>query len=333
MVEIHWIKITTDMFDNRKIRHLRKLPDGNNIVLIWVMLLTMAGRCNADGRIYLTENIPYTPKMLADELDFEESTVRLALEAFERLNMVVSIDGNLTIAGWEEYQNVAGLERVREQARIRMRNHRTRQRLGITSEGENCVYCGKPAETVDHIVPKCKGGQDVAENLVPCCKSCNSSKSKKDLADFLNDSFFYKQQQIDHNLVRNNEKLMAFVEWDEKTHRYTDVTQRYTDVTQQNKNKSKKENKKENINTIPPRNNDTEKGNDRTYRAGAVENDDFEGVSGDGGDSERACGAGEAESRRAEGTAGRGSGNPENGVRGTETLNWRDLSTAQGRLH
>lgn len=91
--------------------------------------------------------------------------------------------------------------------------------------------------------------------------------------------------------------------------------------------------KKENINTIPPRNNDTEK---RMYRTneGRGENFDFaEGVSGDGGDSERACGAGEAESRRAEGTAGRGSGNPENGVRGTETLNWRDLSTAQGRLH
>ena len=55
------------MFDNRKIRHLRKLPEGNSIVLIWVMLLAMAGKCNDHGKIYLTENIPYTPKMLADE--------------------------------------------------------------------------------------------------------------------------------------------------------------------------------------------------------------------------------------------------------------------------
>ena len=71
MSDVTWIKLTTDMFDNRKIKHLRRLPDGNNIVLIWVMLLTMAGRCNSSGMIFLTENIPYTPKMLADELDFE----------------------------------------------------------------------------------------------------------------------------------------------------------------------------------------------------------------------------------------------------------------------
>lgn len=88
MAEVKWIKITTDMFDNRKIKHLRRLPDGNNIVLIWVMLLTLAGRCNSGGMIFLTENIPYTPKMLADELDFEESTVTLALQALERLGMV-----------------------------------------------------------------------------------------------------------------------------------------------------------------------------------------------------------------------------------------------------
>lgn len=331
MKNVQWIKITTDMFDNRKIRHLRKLPEGNNIVLIWVMLLTMAGRCNADGRIYLTENIPYTPKMLADELDFEENTVRLALEALERLNMVVNIDGELAIAGWEEYQNVEGMERVREQAKKRMRNFRARQRLGVTSEGENCVYCGKPAETVDHIVPICKGGQDIVENLVPCCKSCNSSKTKKDLVDFLNDSFYMPTQNVDHDLVRKNEKLMAFVEWDERTHRYTDVTQRYADVTHQNKNKSKNKSKKEDINTIPPRNNDTEKGNDRTYRAGAEEEIDFEGVSENGTDFERAGRACEAESRGTEASAGRGNGDPQNGVPGNKPLDWRDLS--KDRLH
>lgn len=116
--DVKWIKLTTDMFDNRKVRHLRRLPEGNNIVLIWVMLLTMAGRCNAGGMIFLTENIPYTPKMLADELDFEESTVRLALEALERLNMIVADEGFFAIAGWEEHQNTDGLERIRESKRI-----------------------------------------------------------------------------------------------------------------------------------------------------------------------------------------------------------------------
>lgn len=129
MAEVKWIKLTTDMFDNRKIKHLRRLPEGNNIVLIWVMLLTMAGRCNSGGMIFLTENIPYTPKMLADELDFEENTVQLALNVLDQLNMVVMNNGHFTIAGWEEYQNKEGLDKIRDQTRKRVAKHRENKKL------------------------------------------------------------------------------------------------------------------------------------------------------------------------------------------------------------
>ena len=131
MAEIKWVKITTDMFDNRKIKHLRKLPDGNNIVLIWVMLLTMAGRCNAGGMIFLTENIPYTPKMLADELGFEENTVKLALQALEQFNMITTQHGRFAIAGWSEYQNIDGLDKIREQNRLRKAAQRARQKEAL----------------------------------------------------------------------------------------------------------------------------------------------------------------------------------------------------------
>ena len=136
MADVKWIKITTDMFDNRKIKHLRRLPDGNNIVLIWVMLLTMAGRCNSSGMIFLTENIPYTPKMLADELDFEENTVKLALNALEQLNMIVTDQGFFSIAGWEEYQNIEGMEKIREQNRLRKQKQREKEKLLL---GDNHV--------------------------------------------------------------------------------------------------------------------------------------------------------------------------------------------------
>ena len=127
--DVKWIKITTDMFDNRKIKHLRRLPDGNNIVLIWVMLLTMAGRCNANGMIFLTENIPYTTKMLADELDFEENTVKLALTSLEHLNMIVTNKGYFAIAGWGDHQNIEGMDKIREQNRIRKQKQRDNQKL------------------------------------------------------------------------------------------------------------------------------------------------------------------------------------------------------------
>ena len=133
-MEIKWIKLTTDMFDNRKIKYLRKLPDGNSIVLIWVMLLTMAGRCNSGGMIFLAENIPYTAKMLADELDFEENTVSLALKALENLGMISS--DPLEITNWEEYQNIDGMERIREQTRQRVASFRAKNKQLPAADGE-----------------------------------------------------------------------------------------------------------------------------------------------------------------------------------------------------
>jgi len=50
-----------------------------------------------------------------------------------------------------------------------------------------CVYCGEQSSrlTIDHCKPIAMGGKHVADNLIPCCKSCNSSKGTKDLSDWL----------------------------------------------------------------------------------------------------------------------------------------------------
>lgn len=34
-----WIKLATDIPDNMKIKRIRRLPDGNNVILFWVFLL------------------------------------------------------------------------------------------------------------------------------------------------------------------------------------------------------------------------------------------------------------------------------------------------------
>lgn len=124
MAEIKWIKLTTDMFDNRKIKQIRRLPEGNNIVLIWVMLLTIAGRCNASGMIFLTENIPYTLESLAIELDFDQTVVRLALDILQKFSMIVCNEKDFHITNWEEYQNIEGMEKIREQTRQRVAKFR-----------------------------------------------------------------------------------------------------------------------------------------------------------------------------------------------------------------
>lgn len=47
-----------------------------------------------------------------------------------------------------------------------------------------CHYCGAPAEHIDHILPRCKGGEDSQDNLVAACASCNLSKGGKILSEW-----------------------------------------------------------------------------------------------------------------------------------------------------
>lgn len=52
--------------------------------------------------------------------------------------------------------------------------------------GKICNYCGSPDNlALDHIFPKKYGGKDDVQNLIYACKSCNSSKGKKDLMEWM----------------------------------------------------------------------------------------------------------------------------------------------------
>lgn len=46
-------------------------------------------------------------------------------------------------------------------------------------DGNRCQYCGGPAESIDHVLPKSKGGDHSWENVVACCRSCNLRKADK----------------------------------------------------------------------------------------------------------------------------------------------------------
>lgn len=132
MGEVQWIKIYIDMFDKRKIKKIRRLPAGNDLLLIWIMLLAMAGKCNAGGMIYITESVPFTEEDLADELDFDLNTVKLALGAFRELDMIATDEGGfINVLGWEEYQNTDRLAELRAKDRERKRLKRAQAREAL----------------------------------------------------------------------------------------------------------------------------------------------------------------------------------------------------------
>ena len=128
MADVKWIKLATNIFDNRKIKQIETLPESDAIIVMWIKLLCLAGSINDNGCIYFTKEIPYTEQMLSTQFNMPLTTVQLAIQTFEQFGMVEVIDNIMMISNWEKYQNVEGLEKIREQTRIRVANHRSKQK-------------------------------------------------------------------------------------------------------------------------------------------------------------------------------------------------------------
>jgi predicted phage replisome organizer len=130
LTDVKWIKIQTHMFDDEKIDFIESLPEADSILIIWIKLLTLSGKCNAGGFILLTENIPYSEEMLSHKFRKPTNVIRLALETFKRLNMIYFDGEVIKITNWEKHQNIEGMERIKEQNRLRKQKERENKRLG-----------------------------------------------------------------------------------------------------------------------------------------------------------------------------------------------------------
>lgn len=139
MGDVNWIKITTNMFEDEKIDYIESMPEADTILMIWVRILTMAGKSNMGGYLLLTEKIPYTDEMLANKFKRQLNTVKFALHTFARLEMVVFDEGGIRIANWDKHQNVQGLDKIREQNKIRKQRQRIAAKEEVIVEQEDSV--------------------------------------------------------------------------------------------------------------------------------------------------------------------------------------------------
>ncbi len=57
------------------------------------------------------------------------------------------------------------------------------RRAVLFRDGRRCQYCGRDADSIDHVVPRSRGGQHSWDNVVAACRRCNLSKGSRLLAD------------------------------------------------------------------------------------------------------------------------------------------------------
>lgn len=151
MSDVKWIKLATNIFsDNRKIKSIEIMPKGDTFITIWFKLLTLAGKINDGGAIYITAEVPYSLRALASELKRPLKTVENALETFKNYEMITMRDDFIYLSSWRDYQNIDGLEALREKDRLRKQKERENQKSvrgqSVDSRG-NCPKETKKEES------------------------------------------------------------------------------------------------------------------------------------------------------------------------------------------
>ncbi len=140
LAEVKWIKITTNMFDDEKIKLIDAMPERDTVHYIWIRLLVQAGKTNSNGCIFLNDNVPYTEEMLSTIFNRPLNSLRFALKVLREFGMIQIQENKLIkITNWSKHQNIEGMEKVRQQTRQRVAKHRAKKKeLQEENKGESC---------------------------------------------------------------------------------------------------------------------------------------------------------------------------------------------------
>ena len=134
MSEVKWIKMMVGMFDGMSFKKIKRAKIGgesyrDKLTAVWFELMDLAGRCNHDGAFVSTGGIPFTDlDEIAVQIDRDEDELKLCM-AFYLKEKMVTIEGDVyTIANWGVYQNIEGMDKIRESKRLAQARWRAKQK-------------------------------------------------------------------------------------------------------------------------------------------------------------------------------------------------------------
>ena len=90
----YWLKLKKDFFKRHDIRIIEGMPDGKEIVLFYIKL--MLESVDHDGELRFSDEIPYSPEMLASVTDTDIQIVNKAMIILTSLKLL-TVDENKTI--------------------------------------------------------------------------------------------------------------------------------------------------------------------------------------------------------------------------------------------
>ena len=112
----------------------------------------------------------------------------LAVVSFKRA-LVLVLSGKAVVVASDDEHPVHGISGEWERPSVILLRRYVRVPTGravpvsrrgvLRRDDQRCAYCGVHASTIDHVIPRSRGGADSWENLVACCLRCNNIKGDR----------------------------------------------------------------------------------------------------------------------------------------------------------
>lgn len=134
MADVKWIKLNVGMFDGNSFKKIKKAKIGgesfrDKLTAVWFELLDFAGKCNANGQLIESPEIPFSSiEDIAILIDREPEELQLCMQYFINNRMITVIDDVYMLTNWMKYQNTDGLDKIKEQNRKRQAKFKQKQK-------------------------------------------------------------------------------------------------------------------------------------------------------------------------------------------------------------
>ena len=134
MADVKWIKMMVGMFDGMSFKKIKRAKIGgesfrDKLTAVWFELMDLAARCNHDGAFVSSAGIPFTNlDDIAVQIDRDEEELKLCMTFYLKEGMVTIENDVYSLANWGEYQNIDGMEKIRENKRLAQARWRAKQK-------------------------------------------------------------------------------------------------------------------------------------------------------------------------------------------------------------
>jgi len=107
MKERKFVKLRVDMYEDTKSKIIDTMDERDIIQYVWIRLISLAGKVNLEGELFLSRNIPYTMETLAIEFNRDIVQVKLAMKVLMDLEMVEFTEDKIyKVKNFAKHQNI-----------------------------------------------------------------------------------------------------------------------------------------------------------------------------------------------------------------------------------